>query len=561
MVEPLGAVASGIAVTQLGVAAGGTVLKLKKLFDQVNDAPETISDLIEHIEMVYPSVWDFERQCSQVALPTMLWDSTRAVESLAYCRRALKRLSDVVDALAAQIASRRGFRQKLVALKVVFKKDELKRLENQLRNSLEVLQFAQGAYIRALLIATPNILITKLLQQPLQLQVPTALETFEDQTSSLPSSCQAGEVSKPRAVSRTKRRNNSRIIKTWYPCSSLGALSIHTDPNDFYLEFKPPLWLAGLASSFSLYMSKYRSEWDVQFRLYSERPNADPVFCTAHDGDIAGLQSMFDQRTASPFDRDEGGWTLLHYTLRPCHVKATKLLTDMGVDLMERDQRGRIGDILVQRFLLGPDWISDPERVCIEAWTKHGVSLLHHITARFTQITRLDESEATRVREFVRDIMRMTTDLQQLTPGSDRYRAFEALHSNITPFIRLMMKLLWWEAQEYLTMPNKSNKIIQAWVEELKKAGISIREYGSREQDILQNILSESRISFEIRTSWWSNTKWPLRGYKVSLYGFTYGPNVEDWAILCSQPTDHFAGEFWDLVEESPLDMPGAWVE
>ncbi|KAK6827412.1 hypothetical protein PG987_010753 [Apiospora arundinis] len=148
MAEPLGVVASGIAVAQLGVATGGALLKLKQLWDQVNDAPETISDLIERIDLIYPSVWDFEQQCSQYGLPPTLWDNTTATRSLAYCRKALKKLSDVVDAFAAQIATRRGFRQRLVAFKVALKKEELKRLEQQLKNSLEVLQHAQDAYTR-----------------------------------------------------------------------------------------------------------------------------------------------------------------------------------------------------------------------------------------------------------------------------------------------------------------------------------------------------------------------------------------------------------------------------
>lgn len=148
MAEPLSVVASGIAVAQLAVATGGAVLKLKKLWGQVNDAPETISDLIGRLELISSFVKDFERQCNQPGLPPMLWDNSTATQSVDYCLRALTRLSNVVDDLSAKITSTSGFRKHLTAFKVVLKKDELKRLEEHLRNSLDVLRFPQEAYTR-----------------------------------------------------------------------------------------------------------------------------------------------------------------------------------------------------------------------------------------------------------------------------------------------------------------------------------------------------------------------------------------------------------------------------
>ena len=35
----------------------------------------------------------------------------------------------------------------------------------------------------------------------------------------------------------------------------------------------------------------------------------------ANDGDVDGMQQLFSMRQASPFDRDEGGWTLLDVSL------------------------------------------------------------------------------------------------------------------------------------------------------------------------------------------------------------------------------------------------------
>ncbi|KAK7996590.1 Transcriptional regulatory protein Pro-1 [Apiospora arundinis] len=644
MAEPLGVVASGIAVAQLGIATGGAILKLKQLWDQVNDAPETISDLIERIDLIYPSVWDFEQQCSQYGLPPTLWDNTTATRSLAYCRKALKKLSDIVDAFAAQIATRRGFRQRLVAFKVVLKKDELKRLEEQLRNSLEVLRYAQDAYTRAMLIATPDIVALKLLQQPLRSNLPTAsLQNFNDESTS-PTVCESDEETQTSiAVSRTTRPKYQRAIKAWDPWSSFGNWSIHTGPQEVDAEFRPPWWLAGLASSFYLHMHKQNSAWDVQLRLYLDRPDNDPVFLMAEYGDIVGLQALFDQRKASPFDRDENGGTLLHYTISWNQLEATKFLIEMGADLTETTRLGHrptdiVGqysiarsepdaglelarfllpkidmtestselselhcecpytvfwdvfqhlqpllcphhhettlqsrlyklqqydsaDVQIHQFLLDPEWTIDPDTLCNEAWTVYGVSLLHHLVDSHRYLRVIVTTAELKLHKFTADIMRMTADLHPYELASSREGACRELKVDITPFIRLIMELLEHNFEDYLTAPVRAINELQRWVQDLVKADVDIEEYGSVEQDILRSIKAESRTSFKIRTDALYDIPSGLRGYEICLYDFTYGPNVEDWTILCNEPTDEFVGEFWDLVEDRPLDMPGAWFD
>ncbi|KAK6065684.1 carboxylesterase [Seiridium cupressi] len=58
MAEALGAVASGIAVAQVAGTAGSAIWKLKQLWDEVEDVPEIINDLIEQLGCLDPSLWD-----------------------------------------------------------------------------------------------------------------------------------------------------------------------------------------------------------------------------------------------------------------------------------------------------------------------------------------------------------------------------------------------------------------------------------------------------------------------------------------------------------------------
>ncbi|KAK8081169.1 hypothetical protein PG997_008987 [Apiospora hydei] len=549
MAEPLSAVASGIA-----------------LWDQVKDAPQTISDLIERIDLIYPSIWDFERQCSQSGLPPMLWDSVTAAKSLAYCRKALQKVSDVVAELSTQITTRRGFRRKLVAVKVVLQKDELKRLEGQLRNAMEVLQFAQNAYTSAVLAATPDILALKL-QQPMPSRGPSLGKSFEPEAS-FPEHREREDRQKPvltdsRSVCRVERHVASR----WKPSYPFGTLAIHTGPHEFGAAFRPPLWLAGLVSSFSLHMSIFRSSWDVRFCMYSERPRNDLIFRLVRRGNVKGLRSLFDQRKASPFDRDDRGWTLLHYALADCQLQVTKFLLGMGVDLNPIDRWGKVSqiglaDAEIYQSLLSPEWSTDPKTLCNEALNEHGFSLIDKVSRQLSY-SQLDEFEITKQHEFTKNVMRMTTDLHPLQKGTNHYFLQDLPGIYVTPFLRLILWKMCWESGACLTMPKRTNQALRKWVGLLVEAGVDIEEYGKKEYDILRDCISESYISFGAGTRSWEedDVEFLLQGCKLSFYGFTYGPNVKDWTVLCNEPTDQFAGEFWGLVEERPLDIPGAWFD
>ncbi|KAK8052556.1 hypothetical protein PG993_003941 [Apiospora rasikravindrae] len=640
MAESLSLAASGIAVAQLGLVTGGAVLKLKQLWNQVKDAPETISDLIERVDLIYPSVWDFERQCTQSGLPPALWNSSTAAQSILYCRKALKKLSDVVDGLSAQISTKQGFRQRLVAFKVVLKKDELKRLEEQLRNSLEILRFAQDAYTRqveslsyhswmltsyrALVMATPDI-VTQKFQQAIQCNCSHTTRPFRVEPSSPDIRKQEDGLKYIRSNSRRVCHIKWRIGNHWIPTSLFGHLSFRTGPNGFAAEFRGP-----------------RSTWDVQLRLYSHRPRTDSIFRSVKGGDIADMQSMFDQRKASPFDRDEDGWTLIHHAVACSEVEITRLLFEMGMGLTETDKWGRhplawigfwksryglengkeltrlllpeadvaeinpqssslmcrcpvtsswdilqdwqpilcpshnqttiasrvdklafafFGEAEIQQSLLNPEWSAEPEMLCNEAMARHGFSLLHQVAENFASFPYIDDHEINGRLAFAKSVMRMTNDLHPIVLSATYAIPCVSPATQVTPLLHLILEQISWVSPSYFTMQRTVNGILREWVELLTGIGMNVEKYGETEYNILRNTNVESYFSFEAGTTLWEETEVPIEGSEILLYGFTYGPSVKDWTRLCNEPTDRFAGEFWDLVEECPLGMPGAWFE
>ncbi|KAK8034194.1 gentisate 1-2-dioxygenase [Apiospora rasikravindrae] len=57
---------------------------------------------------------------------------------------------------------------------------------------------------------------------------------------------------------------------------------------------------------------------------------------------------------------------------------------------------------------------------------------------------------------------------------------------------------------------------------------------------------------------------WSYKGHRrlwFKVQGILTGPEPNDWEVWFIEPTDEFVGEFWQLVDPAPLDIPGAWVD
>lgn len=86
----------------------------------------------------------------------------------------------------------------------------------------------------------------------------------------------------------------------------------------------------------------------------------------------------------------------------------------------------------------------------------------------------------------------------------------------------------------------------------LSRCGVDLGEYGRVvESRFTDNGISEAQILCKRRGGFPIVETWRVRT----------GPELEDWKIWFAEPTDKFAGEFWQLVDPAPLYIPGGWVE
>ncbi|KAK8135099.1 hypothetical protein PG984_007111 [Apiospora sp. TS-2023a] len=302
MAEVLGAVASSIALVEVAGKAGGAVIKLKKLWDETNNVPETIADLMMQIECLDPAIWEAETHFAQ-STPPLSFGTMQPRGGINTAKRG---------------------RRKLAYLKVMLKKDELRSLEKRLETAVRMLQSAQNGYMITLLKLQPDIIVAKAFAQSQSSPqvMPTASLRQDDQME---------------AVVDGKRQHEAETSIMSYASNS-------SDPcrpsKGWATSVQMPRWFSSARRAWEIYAERSYTGWKINLRVYCVRSRFSSVFNAAQRGDVKRLQTLFDSGEASPFDRDVWGCTLVHYGAMGTSLETLQLIIDMGISINELDNRG-----------------------------------------------------------------------------------------------------------------------------------------------------------------------------------------------------------------------------
>lgn len=146
MAETLGVVASAIAVVQLAGEVSKAVIKFKAFWQEIQDVPYHVRDLLEDIQILEPLLADVQRQFSNNDLPPEYWDAASAETSLAHCELALKTLVEVLKEIEKKVVTTKGFKRKMLAAKIMIREETVARLEKKLNRAMTMLRFARDGY-------------------------------------------------------------------------------------------------------------------------------------------------------------------------------------------------------------------------------------------------------------------------------------------------------------------------------------------------------------------------------------------------------------------------------
>jgi hypothetical protein len=99
-----------------------------------------------------------------------------------------------------------------------------------------------------------------------------------------------------------------------------------------------------------------------------------------------------------------------------------------------------------------------------------------------------------------------------------------------------------------------TERALRYWTEDLEACGIDLNIYGETER----RLFIESR---RLRPLCHEPNMHSFRWEKWGLENFKYGPKPRDWQFSWDLGIEALHGEFWDMVEDSPLYIIGAWVD
>ncbi|KAK7414794.1 hypothetical protein QQX98_006396 [Neonectria punicea] len=145
MAELLGVVSSAITIVETAGKLVSSAIALKRLWDEVQDVPDSIRRQMQHLEMLVPVLEDMEDEFRQTR--NMLRNDRAAIRSLEYCRKAMEELEVLTRDMQMQVTAARKGKRTLAKFKVTLKKGVIQQCHERLASTLQLLALSQQTYL------------------------------------------------------------------------------------------------------------------------------------------------------------------------------------------------------------------------------------------------------------------------------------------------------------------------------------------------------------------------------------------------------------------------------
>lgn len=127
-----------------------------------------------------------------------------------------------------------------------------------------------------------------------------------------------------------------------------------------------------------------------------------------------------------------------------------------------------------------------------------------------------------------------------------------------TPLVFGLLSCSWGSLRSPSRPRRQISMALRMWLEDLLVSGTDLEDYGRCE-------LSLFRSHGWLRTWRWSCLE--IGGelpHTIAtgpqLESFSFGPRPNDWVFIWDPAVEQFAGNFWEMIDDSPLPVPGGWV-
>ncbi|KAL6887682.1 hypothetical protein HDV57DRAFT_489411 [Trichoderma longibrachiatum] len=312
------------------------IYQTHQLWQEIREVPEGIQGLVDHLKALEPIFADIEDQFNQDET------STPFKNCLDLSRKAHDSLGALVADMRTQLQANRRLRRKYAAVKIVLNKTVLTRLEQSLSRCMNFLQLAIQAYQMAMLrklSSNTQALAARVQPQhhtrasrPLspQLQLEEKMPQKQIEQTEWDHYLHALE----NAAARSRATTEFTLELAQYVKFKLA----HTKSTGAWqARLQMPKWLS--TSVYEVMSSPAIAGWTYTYRVYNVIPDNSEIIQKIHDGDVVGVRQMFSSKAASPFDRSQGGESLLHYAASSRRYEICQLLLKLGLQPL-LDTRG-----------------------------------------------------------------------------------------------------------------------------------------------------------------------------------------------------------------------------
>ncbi|KAF3019033.1 hypothetical protein E8E14_013459 [Neopestalotiopsis sp. 37M] len=567
MAEVLGGVASGIAVVDATFKIGSGIIKLKRLWDEVKDVPDTIKSLMQRLELLAVVMGEMEamHQSNTGDATLRPFNSQGMQLSMMRCREAMDTLEDLVTKLTKHVDSQKRLRRAKAKLKVALGKDDLNQCQGRLSDVVQLLQLAQSCYQTSL----NGAMLQRLIAMPTHFESQSNVEimaigSFTAQSELEPEMRETNSLTAEGIDNIDARSSAFSVQKTswtrsWYsvrrslgPFASYAWDSRKTDDyengfvrKDLRFRFELAQWLSG--KSWEIQFSRSMSGWQHHLRTYNIVPYDSEVMQSAMNGDIDRIKYLFANNLASIHDRDFLSRSLLYVCLQNA-LSIQKIANENATPAFQPDF---YETPLIERIVRENGSITRNDAV--ELAESH-INLLSLAALSFVRSQFMPWFNQAAWNELIHELVLTIGDvnLQQEEHGPYDIRRLHDYHRGNPLMLCIFAAEDTFFVSNYKSYERSFGRHLRTeimkWLQVLQDCNVDLESYGQHEHDMIFRKDSKKRL-YGSRTEGWAWT------------GFSWGPDPNDWVFYLDRVVERFSGDFWRLIDNPIQQVPGAWID
>ncbi|KAB5551286.1 hypothetical protein GE09DRAFT_168345 [Coniochaeta sp. 2T2.1] len=303
MAEAFGLAASGIAVVQVAMVVGKSVIALRNLWNEVRDVPDSITHLMQQVDIMSISLGAMEQNLLAVQAIENCEDIVGP--ALEYARRARDEFVALVDELSREINAARKRKRVVARLKVVLGQNQLARCESRLRGAVQLLGFAQQTSAFALSARLPDLIAARIMPI-IEKRDENSVLVLEDANGTYEDDDPDQFDTEPGISSAVKGHRDSTRDDTY----SLELFAKSNPKSVYEVQVRAPAWLTRKVWEFGL--SRATSGWQALIRTYNIiEPNSEVIVTLLSEVNPSKVIGLFETGLASPLDVDCDGYSIL----------------------------------------------------------------------------------------------------------------------------------------------------------------------------------------------------------------------------------------------------------